>query len=243
MSSSTVEAVVLRRWDSGESDRRISLLTRERGKIPAIARGARKANSKLAGISEPLSHSKIELAGGRSNEYVTQVQPLAGFPKLRTDYIRLGVALAFAEVLDSILPVGEKQPEVFDLCLIVFASIEISTEPLAPLCWADLQLMDLAGFAPEFGVSTVSGKPITGEPRFLCPAHGGAILRGEFDERDRVHRITRNTSISLKALQQISKPPSFLKSAHEVMKAIYPFWLEISSRGLPARKSLLDSFS
>lgn len=243
MSSSTVEAVVLRRWDSGESDRRVSLLTRERGKIPAIARGARKANSKLAGISEPLSHSKMELASGRSNEYVTQVQPLAGFPKLRTDFHRLAAALAFAEALDSVLPTGESQPEVFDLSIVVFAAIESAKEPLAPLCWADLQLMDITGFAPEFGVSTVSGKAITGEVRFLCPAHGGAILRGEFDERDRVHRISKIVSLSLSALQKLDHPPEFLKAAAEIAKAIYPMWLEISSHGLPARKSLLDSFA
>ena len=99
MADISVEGVVLRRWDSGESDRRIALLTREHGKIYAVTRGARKANARLAGISEPMTHAMFGVAVGKANNYVTQAQPIEGFGHLRMDYKRLLCAFAWLELL------------------------------------------------------------------------------------------------------------------------------------------------
>ena len=41
------DAIVLRRLDYGETDRIVTLLTREYGKLGAIAKGARKGKSKV----------------------------------------------------------------------------------------------------------------------------------------------------------------------------------------------------
>ncbi len=243
MSSSTVEAVVLRRWDSGESDRRISLLTKERGKVFAIARGARKSKSKLAAATEPLSLSTFELAHGKLNEYVTQVQTKSSFSKIRANLLHLSSALAFVESVDSVIPVGELQGEIFELLMRTLNSFEATNHPLATLCWADIKLMEMSGFSPEFRVSAVSGKPLSGDKRILCPAHGGAVLIGEFQDHERAFLISKKTSIALFSIQDLDNPPSFLKDANDVARAIYPFWLEISSHALPARKSLLDSFA
>ena len=59
-------AIVLRRTDFGEADRIVTLLTSE-GKISAIARGARRQKSKLAGGIEIFAVNEIVLVKGKSD--------------------------------------------------------------------------------------------------------------------------------------------------------------------------------
>ena len=62
MPSYNVSAVVLHRVVSGEADRILTLYTREQGKISAIAKGARKAGSRLSGATELFTVSRMQLA-------------------------------------------------------------------------------------------------------------------------------------------------------------------------------------
>ena len=66
MKSKKSLAIVLRRTDFGEADRIVSLLTSE-GKISAIARGARRQKSKLAGGIEIFAINEVMLAEGKSD--------------------------------------------------------------------------------------------------------------------------------------------------------------------------------
>src|SRR5688500_15988706 len=104
MSDTTVTAIVLRRKDSGERDRRLTLLTPELGKVDAIAKGARKGASRLAGSSDPLAMARMTLAKGKVNLFVTQAQPIHSFRGLRTDFERLSLALALVELYGAVLP-------------------------------------------------------------------------------------------------------------------------------------------
>ena len=58
------EAVVIRHRRFGEADRIVTLLTPARGKLDAIAKGALRPRSKLAGHLEPMTHAEVLLAHG-----------------------------------------------------------------------------------------------------------------------------------------------------------------------------------
>src|ERR1700737_397182 len=73
MSTYREEAVVLRKLDYGEADRIYTLLTKDHGKIGAIARGVRKTSSKLASALEVYSQVDIQLAHGRNLDVIAQV--------------------------------------------------------------------------------------------------------------------------------------------------------------------------
>lgn len=239
--TTTLEGVVLRRWDSGESDRRVSFLSREMGKIYAVARGARKAASKFSGITEPLTFSKIELAAGRATNYITQAQPLGGGAHLRDNYKTLSVALAIAEILDATLHVGEPHPEAFDLCRIAIDALGDSNETLGVMCWSDLKLMEICGYSPQFSESVVSGELV--KPRFarLAPESGGVLKASESSDEVRSFAVTAETLIALAKLQALEAPPSFLKKARDVAVAITPFLVEIVGHDLPARRAAISA--
>ena len=63
----TVTGIVIKTEPIGEYDRRVVILTREKGKISAFARAARKAGNRLMAPSNPFSFGQFRLYAGRNS--------------------------------------------------------------------------------------------------------------------------------------------------------------------------------
>ncbi|MEQ1933689.1 MAG: DNA repair protein RecO [Fimbriimonadaceae bacterium] len=238
MAEVTVHAVVLRRRDMGESDRRLTLLTKERGVIDVTAKGARKGGSRLSGSSEPLSACILQLATGKRNQYVTQAQPISSFPGLRTDYDRLSYALALTELAAAVLPHEHPADEEFGFLVRALHDLEHHEKPLVALIWAQLKLMDMSGFLPSFDVCVLTGVPVGEALPFLSPHAGGYIA---FDSAvgftDRF-QTRAEVLYGLSACQEIDEPPPNLKFASECFRALFPFWRAYAEKQLPANEAI-----
>src|SRR5258706_6458598 len=81
----TTEAIVLRRTDFGEADRILTLFTPSYGKVRAIAKGARRTTSRLAGHLEPFTRTQLLLATGRELDIVAQAEARERLDMLRAD--------------------------------------------------------------------------------------------------------------------------------------------------------------
>ncbi len=68
--------MVLRTHKLGEADRIVTVLSREHGKIRAVARGVRRTSSRFGGRLEPFSHIDVQFAVGRNLDVVAQVESL-----------------------------------------------------------------------------------------------------------------------------------------------------------------------
>src|SRR2546428_4929599 len=91
-------AVVLRKLDYGEADRIFTFLTREHGKVGAIAKGVRRPTSKLGPSLELYGHVDVLLAKGRCDlDVVAPVSRPAGDPN-GGDVIGLAHAAVIADV-------------------------------------------------------------------------------------------------------------------------------------------------
>lgn len=69
----------------GEYDKRITLLTRERGRISAFAKNARRPNNPLMGISNPFSFGEFTLYEGRNSYSIMQASIRNYFQEVRED--------------------------------------------------------------------------------------------------------------------------------------------------------------
>lgn len=111
----TSECIILRRTNYGEADRILSLLTPDRGKVSAMAKGVRKPKSKLAGGLELFALCDITMVEGRGElAIVTSARLKQFYGNILKDYDRMQLGY---ECIKQINRVAEtiSEPEFYDL--------------------------------------------------------------------------------------------------------------------------------
>jgi len=237
----SAEGIVLRRRDSGESDRRITVLTAEYGKFDAVAKGSRKPASRLAGVSEPLSIAQFTFAKGKANRFVTQAVPKSAYRQLRTDFLRLSSAIAYCEAVAAISPYENADADFYAHVRDALGQIESHSSPIIALIWAEMRLIEAAGFLPEFAASVASGNIVTGDRRWFSPSLGGVLMEGEAARVTDSFLAPREALLGLAKISALEVPPANLKFADECLKLLFRIMRNVADMPLPANESLLQS--
>ncbi|HEX5322770.1 MAG TPA: DNA repair protein RecO [Capsulimonadaceae bacterium] len=173
-------AIVLRRLHFGETDNILTLYTRERGRISAIAKGARKPISRLSGATEALTCVRFGLATGNSMDIVTQAEVKESFPLLRHDLQRLAHGMYFAELLSHSVADEDPNPYLFDLLMSGLFLLQRVTPPESGARWFELILLRDLGYAPQLEECVYCQTPLpadqSGDSLFaLSNSQGGAL--------------------------------------------------------------------
>jgi DNA repair protein RecO (recombination protein O) len=171
--------VVLRTHKLGEADRIITLLTRERGLVRAVAKGVRKTSSRFGGRLEPFMHVDLQFAEGRSLDIITQVETITPFARdLGGDYPSYTAGTAMLETAERL--VGEDgEPAVQHIQLLVGALRALVGGRAAPGLILDsyqLRALSVAGFAPSFDACARCGEE---GPHRSFHAPSGGMLCGD----------------------------------------------------------------
>jgi DNA repair protein RecO (recombination protein O) len=147
------EAVVLRTQKLGEADRIITLLTRNHGRIRAVARGVRRTASKFGSRLEPFTHVDLQLAEGRTLDVITQAETLAPYgARMGDDYERYTSGTAMLETAERLV-VEDKEPALQQFLLLVGALRAICDQGRPSGQVLDsylLRSLSVAGYAPSF---------------------------------------------------------------------------------------------
>jgi DNA repair protein RecO (recombination protein O) len=171
-----VEAVVLRHADWGEADRILTLYTRERGKVRAIAKGARKIRSRKAGHLEPFTRVTLQLAKGRDLLIVTQADTLDAYLALGADLVRTGYASYLVELLDRFTYEDESENQaIFRLLTESLSRIAGETDPWLAMRFYEVRLLDLLGFRPHLFECANCGEEIKAVNQYFSAAAGGVL--------------------------------------------------------------------
>ncbi|HKZ44417.1 MAG TPA: DNA repair protein RecO [Anaerolineales bacterium] len=171
-----VEAVILRHSDWGEADRMLVILTRQKGKLRAVAKGARKMRSRKAGHVEPFMHVSLQLAMGRGPFIVTDAETIDAYQPLREDLLLTGYASYIIELVDRFSYEEEgENPAIFKLLTDSLARIASSPDPWMGVRYYEINLLDLAGFRPHLFHCSNCRKEIKPEVQFISPLHGGVL--------------------------------------------------------------------
>jgi DNA repair protein RecO (recombination protein O) len=156
------EAIVLRSIRYGEADRIIHLYTPRRGRIGAIAKGARRSRSRLGARLEPFMHINLVLREGRGDLYtVTGVDTLVVHRTLRDHAATLEAAARACDAVARLFETTEAHPEVFRLLANELAILDADAQQARPangLAFR-LKLLLAAGIVPQLGSCVNCGEP------------------------------------------------------------------------------------
>jgi DNA repair protein RecO (recombination protein O) len=148
------DGVVLRTQKLGEADRIITLLTRQNGRVRAVAKGVRRTKSRFGARLEPFTHVDVLIYPGRSLDTITQAEVIRAYGRpLATDYPRYTAGTAMLETAERLTPM-EKEPAIRQFLLLI-GGLRALGEALEP---DEPDELDEADGLDEAG-------PAAGEPR------------------------------------------------------------------------------
>ena len=148
------EAIVLRSIRYGEADRILHLYTAQRGRVGAIAKGARRPKSRFGGRLEPFFRLDLLLHEGRGELLtVTQAATVDGYPRLRASGAGLTAGARACDAVLRLLDSAEPNPPAYTLlCRYLSLLDDPAAGEAATLQTAlsfRLKLALVAGFSPE----------------------------------------------------------------------------------------------
>lgn len=170
------QGVVLRTHKLGEADRIITVLTREHGKVRAVAKGVRKTGSRFGARLEPLNLVDVQFHAGRSMDMVTQVETVAAYgASASADYAKWTAGQAMVETADRLTP-EEREPATQQFLLLVGGLKALANGEHEPGLILDSYLirsMSIAGWAASFDACARCDEP--GPHHWFSVAGGGAL--------------------------------------------------------------------
>ncbi len=146
----TTDGLVVKQKNTGDKDRFITILTRDRGMISANAWSARGPRSSLAGSTELLTYANFVLFENKGRISVNSASVNDMFFELRRDVELLSLSTYLAQLCVEVLPEGEHDPQSLRLmlnCLHLLDQKKRTPDFIKPTC--ELRLLAMSGFMPD----------------------------------------------------------------------------------------------
>lgn len=175
----------------GEYDRRIELLTRERGRISAFAKGARKPTSPFVSATNPFVFGKFTLYQGRNSYTLVHAEVENYFAELRVDIEGAYYGFYFLELASYYTREGNDETEMLKLLYQSFRALIKKPMPLRLVrCIFEMKAMTIQGEGPQVFQCLICGndKYENIEQEVIFSARKGGMVckecirrSGEFD--------------------------------------------------------------
>ena len=207
--------LVLRVTETKETDKILTVLTPDRGKIPLIARGARRKNSRIAAACQLLAYSELTLYRRGSWFLLDEASTVELFDGVRRDIVLLALASYFAELTEAVCPEETAAPELLSLLLnALYALCYTDKPPRIVKAAFQFRLMALAGFEPLAEGCALCGREDVDAP--MLDVLGGLVTCGGCKSHDAPLRLPL-TAGGLAALRHVLTADT---------KRLYSFTLE-----------------
>lgn len=150
MSFLKTRGIVIREVSTGEADKIITIFSRNRGRISALARGGKRPKSKLAAASQMMCYGEYVLYSGKELYTVNSGEVLEPFYEIRNDMVKLTYAAHFMDIVLDIVQENQPAPKLLQLLLnslYMLAKTEKQPELISRIF--ELRALVTAGYAPH----------------------------------------------------------------------------------------------
>jgi DNA repair protein RecO (recombination protein O) len=175
--SQSSEAIILRSRPYGESDKIVTFLSADAGKLTGIAKGAKNSRRRFANCLDPLTRVRVYFrmragAGLVFMESCDLLQP----PDELADPVKFAYGSYLTELVDQLTADAQPVGELYALLTEGLNALRRGAATAAFLRGFELRLLHCAGYAPELQHCIRCRRPLDPTPRvFLDPVHGGMV--------------------------------------------------------------------
>lgn len=159
----------------GEFDKRLVILTRERGKITAFARGVRRPGNALMAVAAPFNYAVFHCYQGYDAYYVSSAEPILYFEELKKDLDGVCYGTYFCEMADYFTMEGTSDKHLLNLLYVSFRALTKKQMPFALIRRAyEVKLFEIEGMGMQVFDCVKCGTKAPAE--YLFDSESGGIL-------------------------------------------------------------------
>ncbi|MFP3918239.1 DNA repair protein RecO [Lysinibacillus telephonicus] len=182
------EGIVLKSRSYGESNKIVTLMTREAGKVAVMARGAKKPTSRLAGITQTFMHGMFVVQRTSGMGTLQQGEHISSMRNIQTEIMATAYASYIVELMDRLVDEGSPQPFAFEVLQQALHAIEEGYDPEAIALFVDWKLLPYTGVQPVLHACASCGQ-VEGEFAFSF-SQGGFLCHRCFHLDPYIIRLT-----------------------------------------------------
>jgi len=196
------DGIVIKCIKLNESDKIVTIFTKQFGKIQAIAKGVRKTRSQFGSSLENLTQIRFLAFKGKNLNIISQTEILYSFFPTSKDLILYGIAVQCAEIIDKITIEEDPNENVYKLFSDTL--ILLKDEQNAILLFASFQwkLFSLMGYQPELSKCVDCSSLIKDDKNYIFDIKRGGLLCNTCQNTKKYYHIILS-SYCLKLLKRI----------------------------------------
>ncbi|MDF2854398.1 MAG: recombination protein RecO [Neobacillus sp.] len=151
------EGIIIRTTDYGETNKIITLYTREWGKIGVMARGAKKPKSRLSSITQLFTHGYFLVQRGTGLGTVQQGEMITSFRSIGEDIFLTAYASYIVELTDKCTEDKKANPFHFELLFQTLNYMNEGFEPDILMNIYEMKMLNVLGMNPILNQCSVCG--------------------------------------------------------------------------------------
>lgn len=176
MSIYNTQAIVLANRPFGEADRIVTLFTLARGKVRAVAKGARRPRNRLAGLTQLFTHADLQLFAGKNMDTISQGQIINPFRVLREDLDRMAYGVYVLELFERATEGISEYQDYFVLLLTALELCQHGSGLSVARHGIEARLLSLMGYRPVLDRCVACGRPLEAATALRYSADDGGVL-------------------------------------------------------------------
>jgi DNA repair protein RecO (recombination protein O) len=245
-SSHVTQAVVLRSRPFAESDKIVSFLTENYGKITGIAKGAKRSRKRFVNSLEPITLVNLHFHDPphSSLAFIQASDLLLSFHKLVTSLEKISFASYLVEITDGLIGEREENRLVFQHLRDGLHHIEESGTSLKFLTWYELKLLRLTGYQPALENCKLCGQDlhaVAAARWHFSPCDGGILCESCSRVRRDLLPLAVTALEALRDLQaekcmmpsRISLPSSMVREIRSAVLRFIQFHMDKEIKSAP----------
>lgn len=188
------EGIVIRTSDYGESNKIVTLYTREFGKLGVMARGAKKTNSRLSAVSQIFTYGYFLVQTGTGLGTLQQGEMISSMRLIREDIFKTGYASYIVELLDKGTDEKIRNPFLFELLNQTLNYINDDNDIDIITNIFEMKMLNVIGLYPVLNECAICGSK---DGRFAFSMRENGLICHRCYEKDKYHLPTSQAAIKL----------------------------------------------